>query len=184
MSVPAFMQKYLDALIALMESVHAANLTICTDTELGSETELLCGKWEHIIGTHQAAAKLVSEETEYLKAYQDLRKLLVQYNVHVGQSKNQDLQLLVVNELQALEVVCIRLYSGPMYKRYLCIYDNKFGKQQCMTLPFRYNDVSRGQVKGVYSTTIALTSSAQIKLSKITKACKVVCYIMQNCSIC
>jgi len=118
MSVPAFMQKYLDALIALMESVHAANLTICTDMVLDSEKDLLCDKWEHIIGTHQAAAKLLNEETEYLKAYQDLRKLLIQYNVHVGQSKTEDLQLLVVNELQALEVVCIRLYSGPMYKRY------------------------------------------------------------------
>jgi len=121
MSVPAFMQKYLDALISLMKCVHDANLSICTDMELGSEKDWLCGKWEHITGTHQSAAKLVSEKAVYLKKYQDLKKLLVQYNVHVGQSKTQDLQLLVVNELQALEVVCIRLYSGPMYKRYLRI---------------------------------------------------------------
>jgi hypothetical protein len=37
----------------------------------------------------------------------------------------------------------------------------------------RYNDTARWQTKGIYSTTIALTSSAQIKLSKICKACKV-----------
>ena len=61
--------------------------------------------------------------------------------------------MLVVNDLQRLEVVCIRLYSGPMFKR--------------------YNDTARWQVKGVYPTTIALCSSAQIKLSKICKACKV-----------
>jgi len=121
MSVQAFMKKYLDALISLMESVHAGNLSICSDKELDSEAELLSGKWALIIGTYQAAAKLANEETKYSEEYQCLRKLLVDYNVHVGQSKNQDLQLLVVNELQALEVVCIRLYSGPMYKRYLCI---------------------------------------------------------------
>jgi len=42
------------------------------------------------------------------------------------------------------------------------------------TIPCRYNDVARWQEKDVYATTIALTSSAQIKLSKITKACKIV----------
>jgi hypothetical protein len=66
---------------------------------------------------------------------------------------NQDLQQLVVNELQHLEVVALRLYSGPMYKR--------------------YNDTARGQVKGVYPTMITLISSGQIKLSKVTIACRV-----------
>ena len=54
-------------------------------------------------------------------------------------------------------------------------FSNQVRKQQHDTVSSRYNDVARWQEKDAYSTTIALTSSAQIKLSKITKACKVVC---------
>ena len=73
--------------------------------------------WEHIIDKYQATAKAVHEETKHSEEYQGLRELLVGYNLHIKQSSNQDLQLLVVNELQSLEVICIRLYSGPMFKR-------------------------------------------------------------------
>jgi hypothetical protein len=81
------------------------------------------------------------QEAEYAREYAALSKLLTGYNGLIAAAANQDLQQLVVNELQRLEVVVIRLYSGPMYKR--------------------YNDTARGQVKDVFPTTIALISSEQ-----------------------
>ena len=117
MPVEGFMQQYLDSLISLMTSVHAANLQSCCEKKLESEKGLLCSMWEHIIDKYQATAKAVYEETKHSEEYQGLRELLVGYNLHIKQSSNQDLQLLVVNELQSLEVICIRLYSGPMFKR-------------------------------------------------------------------
>jgi len=117
MPVEAFMQQYLDSLISLMTSVHDANLQVCCEKELESEKELLCSMWENIIDMYHSAGKVVHEERKYSEEYQGLKELLVGYNLHVKQSSNQDLQLLVVNELQSLEVICIRLYSGPMFKR-------------------------------------------------------------------
>jgi hypothetical protein len=147
MSVEAFLQSYLDSLVNLMGAIHKGNLKLQTSScELSSA-------WEIIQATNKSLSAKVACSQEYDSGYKEMKLHLLSYNYIVTMSPNQDLQLLVVNELQRLEVVCIRLYSGPMFKR--------------------YNDTARWRTKGVYSTTIALTSSAQIKLSKITKACKV-----------
>ena len=86
MPVEGFMQQYLDSLISLMTSVHAANLQSCCEKKLESEKGLLCSMWEHIIDKYQATAKAVYEETKHSEEYQGLRELLVGYNLHIKHS--------------------------------------------------------------------------------------------------
>ena len=155
MTVEAFMQNYVVKLVGLMSTVHVGNMDLF---QSGSEPYLgFESQWEQIQTMCGKLAGCVSPglQDAYDTGYNTMNQLLVGYNklVKQQQSTHQNLQSMVVNDLQRLEVVCIRLYSGPTFKS--------------------YNDTSRNQVKGKYSTTIALLASGLIKLSKITKACKV-----------
>ena len=199
MTPEAFMQNYVERLVELMAEVHRQNLASFQQQldrvavaargytrelralpagsalrdglqkKIESAEAMRCsleqeqrelrpelgGLWRQILEQRGALSQhlLPGQEPEYAREYLALSKLLTGYNGLVAAAANQDLQQLVVNELQRLEVVVLRLYSGPMYKR--------------------YNDTARGQVKDVFPTTIALISSGQIKLSKVTIACKV-----------
>ena len=153
MLVEGFTQNYVEALLNLMAVVHDENLTNCAQNCGNGIFSALEAAWAEIQSAKRSLAMNVGSSELYEHCYRDAKEHIVQYNDLVRHAKIQELQLLVVNELQRLEVVCIRLYSGPMFKR--------------------YNETARWQKKGVYATTIALTSSAQIKLSKICKACRV-----------
>ena len=140
----------------LQKKIESAEATRCSlEQEQRVLRPKLGGLWRQVLEQRGALSQhlLPGQEAEYAREYAALSTLLAEYNGPVAAAANQDLQQLVVNELQRLEVVVLRLYSGPMYKR--------------------YNDTARGQVKDAFPTTIALISSGLIKLSKVTVACKV-----------
>ena len=117
MSVESFMHNYLSAIVQLMEEVHSANVVSCEESS-GLLTALEA-TWSSIASLFSTLPSYLPGDSDaYASGYIGMKELLVKYNNLVkGSSGEQGLQLLVVNELQFLEVVCIRLYSGPMYKR-------------------------------------------------------------------
>ena len=117
MSVESFMHNYLSAIVQLMEEVHSANVVSCEESS-GLLTALEA-TWSSIASLFSTLPSYLPGDSDaYASGYIGMKELLVKYNNLVKESSGeQGLQLLVVNELQFLEVVCIRLYSGPMYKR-------------------------------------------------------------------
>ena len=85
---------------------------------------------------------------------QHYNKSVVNLNESItSQGKTFQYQLLVAPEMSKLEILALRLYSGPMFAR--------------------YNSVCRQKQHGVFSTTIWVINSGLVKLARITKATRV-----------
>ena len=132
------------------------------DAEQENEFDLLEKLWAKILfffHFHLADERVWSNSSAFKRAYSAFKGLFAEYNMIAGRINGQlgerrspqRLQLLVVPELSALEVIGLRLYTGPMFNRY-------------------NNGVCRQRKHGVYATTIWVINSGLVKLARVTKA--------------
>jgi len=153
-----FMLHYAINVHAINQKIHDQNLATVAGTEFAQFASILAEAWAPSVIEIDVKDCAAQCNDLFQKFKCEIRKYNGKIKEDINpklrdEEKGMQLMLLTTAELTVEEVIALRLYSGP-----------------CYTL---YNKTCRDGVRNVFSTTLNVINSGQIKISRTTTACKV-----------